>query len=49
MSDVWFFNCIDFNWFKADLNGIAPPARHSQSAVLHNNSIFIFGGIGEKN
>jgi len=43
---MMIFNFATREWKSLHPQGTAPSARHSHTAVVHNGSMFIYGGIG---
>jgi hypothetical protein len=48
-SDMWSFDLERFQWHQINYSGkISAPARHSHSAVIYHDSLFVFGGNNNK-
>ncbi|XP_033100788.1 uncharacterized protein LOC117104195 [Anneissia japonica] len=45
-SELWLYDFKSESWHIDCLSQLnEPPARHNHSAILHNNSIWIYGGL----
>ncbi|KAJ5070841.1 kelch repeat protein [Anaeramoeba ignava] len=45
LNDTWQFNTIKKHWEKIEPFGKLPVGRSSHTAIIHNNSMVIFGGL----
>merc|ERR1719376_873741 len=44
LNDLLRFDTKDMSWGRALVNGIPPSPRYHHSAVVHESSMFVFGG-----
>ncbi|XP_068231016.1 uncharacterized protein [Palaemon carinicauda] len=44
-AELWSFNLKDETWTQLASRGEQPPARHAHSAVLHDNQMWVYGGM----
>ena len=45
-DELWYFNTLDIEWHKPELEGPSPPPRYAHSAVAFRGLLYIFGGYG---
>ncbi|XP_066987286.1 uncharacterized protein [Macrobrachium rosenbergii] len=44
-AELWSFNLKDETWTQLSSRGEQPAARHAHSAVLHDNQMWVYGGM----
>lgn len=44
-GDLWAWDFVLKKWYKGNIGGNVPPARVFHSAVVHDSSMIIFGGL----
>lgn len=44
-ADMFAFSLNDNSWVQIQQNGDLPGKRHSQSAIVYKNEMYMFGGM----